>query len=113
MQHGLKSRGEGQTSPISGRMACGLRLRDGPVERSDAHLLGADAGSAPDPNDRGKVLQLRFTVEDEGVFTVPWTATVTYRRGVEPWREVVCAENVHGFYAGGRVAAPTAEPPDF
>jgi hypothetical protein len=27
-----------------------------------------------DPNYRGKVLQLHFTVEDEGVFTMPWTA---------------------------------------
>ncbi len=81
--------------------------------KENFRLLGADAGSAPDPNDRGKVLQLRFTVEDEGVFNVPWTATITYRRGVEPWQEVVCAENVHGFYAGGHVAAPTAEAPDF
>jgi hypothetical protein len=54
---------------------------------------GADAGSAPDYNYRGKHLQLQFTVEDEGVFTMPWSATITYRRGAEAWREVVCAEN--------------------
>jgi hypothetical protein len=34
-----------------------------------------------DPNYRGKHLQLQFAVEDEGVFTVPWSATITYRRG--------------------------------
>jgi len=31
-----------------------------------------------DPNYRGKHLQLKFTVEDEGVFTTPWSATITY-----------------------------------
>src|SRR5260370_7868055 len=41
---------------------------------------GADAGSAPDYSYRGKHLQLQFTVEDEGVFTMPWSATITYRR---------------------------------
>ena len=30
-----------------------------------------------DPNDTGKYLQLQFTVDDEGVFTTPWTATLT------------------------------------
>jgi hypothetical protein len=34
-----------------------------------------------DRNYRGKHLQLRFTVEDPGVFTMPWTATITYGRG--------------------------------
>ena len=33
-----------------------------------------------DPNDLAKYLQLQFTVEDEGVFTTPWTATLTYVR---------------------------------
>ncbi len=33
------------------------------------------------PNSRGKYLQLRFTVEDKGVFTTPWTATMTYGSG--------------------------------
>ena len=32
-------------------------------------------------NDGGKYLQLQLTVEDEGVFTTPWTATITYGRG--------------------------------
>jgi hypothetical protein len=33
-----------------------------------------------DPAYRGKYLQLLFTVEDQGVFTVPWSATITYGR---------------------------------
>jgi hypothetical protein len=75
---------------------------------------GADAGSAPDYGYRGKHLQLQFTVEDEGVFTMPWSATITYRRGVEAWREVVCAENTRELTIAGRGAAvPTADKPDF
>jgi hypothetical protein len=66
--------------------------------------LGADAGSA----------QLHFTVEDEGVFTMPWSATITYRRGREEWREVACAENMRELAIAGRDAAvPTAHQPDF
>ena len=42
---------------------------------------GADAGSAPDYSYRGKHLQLQFTVEDEGVFTMPWSATILPPRG--------------------------------
>ena len=67
----------------------------------DAIPLIADS----DPNYRGKHLQLEFTVEDEGVFTMPWSATVTYRRGAEPWREVVCAENTRELALAGRSAA--------
>jgi len=75
---------------------------------------GADAGSAPDYSYRGKHLQLQFTVEDEGVFTMPWSATITYRRGAEAWREVVCAENMRELAMAGRDAAvPTANKPDF
>ena len=75
---------------------------------------GADAGSAPDYSYRGKHLQLQFTVEDEGVFTMPWSATITYRRGREAWREVVCAENTQELALAGRDAAvPHADQPDF
>jgi hypothetical protein len=37
---------------------------------------------AADPNYKGKGLQLEFTVEGDGVLTMPWTATITYRRPV-------------------------------
>ena len=65
-----------------------------------------------DPNYRGKVLQLHFTVEDEGVFTMPWTATITYRPNVGHWSEVICAENIH-WYPGQNSAVPQADKPDF
>jgi hypothetical protein len=43
--------------------------------------------AAPVPNYRGKYLQLEFTVEDAGVFTTPWTATMTYGHGnAANWR---------------------------
>jgi hypothetical protein len=75
---------------------------------------GADAGSAPDYSYRGKHLQLHFTVEDEGVFTMPWSATITYRRGREAWREVVCPENMQELALAGRDAqVPIARMPDF
>jgi hypothetical protein len=38
------------------------------------------------------------SVEDEGVFTTPWTGTVTYGRGSDEWPETVCAENIKKYY---------------
>lgn len=72
-------------------------------------------GWVPDPTYRGKGLQLHFTVEDSGVFTSPWSATITYRRPslTHQWGEVVCAENIHEYYAGRDTAVPRAEIPDF
>jgi hypothetical protein len=65
-----------------------------------------------DPSYRGKVLQLHFTVEDTGVFTMPWTATITYRPNVGGWSEVACAENIQ-WYPGKNAAVPRADKPDF
>jgi hypothetical protein len=70
------------------------------------------------PNDinrnyRGKHLQLRFTVEDAGVFTMPWSATVTYGQGSGDWDEEVCAENTHEYYYNKNSDVPRADKPDF
>jgi hypothetical protein len=62
---------------------------------------------------RGKHLQIHFTVEDEGVFTTPWSATITYGRGSTEWPEIVCAENTHEYYNNKESEVPTAEKPDF
>jgi hypothetical protein len=62
---------------------------------------------------RGKYLQIHFTVEDEGVFTTPWSATITYGRGSGTWQEVVCAENTHEYYYNKDSDVPTADKPDF
>jgi hypothetical protein len=67
-----------------------------------------------DRNYRGKHLQIRFTVEDKGAFTTPWTATITYALGSRDWPETVCAENVFGFGEKDGVAeVPMAAKPDF
>ena len=71
-------------------------------------------GWVPDPTYKGKGLQLQFTVEDEGVFTTPWSATITYRRPSLTQRgENVCAENIHEYYSGKDTAVPRADTPDF
>ena len=73
-----------------------------------------------DPDYKGKGMQLEFTVEDEGVFTMPWKATITYRRALRAyWDERVCAENAQHYYAGAQyysdkdARVPTADKPDF
>jgi hypothetical protein len=65
-----------------------------------------------DASPPGKYLQLRFTVEDEGVFTTPWTATMTFGRSTADWAEAVCAENTQWF-PGQEAAVPRADKPDF
>lgn len=65
------------------------------------------------PNYRGKHLQLQFTVEHEGAFTAPWSATITYGRGLGVRREYVCAENPHDYFTGKDASVPHADKPDF
>jgi hypothetical protein len=64
------------------------------------------------PNHRGKSLQLQFTVEDKSVFTIPWTATMTYGFGPANWTEQVCAENIQ-WYSGKEADVPRATKADF
>jgi hypothetical protein len=76
------------------------------------------SGGAVDRDYRGKGLQLEFTVEDPGVFTMPWTATITYGRSASPWEERVCAENVQHDYQQTQFSdkdahIPTADESDF
>jgi hypothetical protein len=66
-----------------------------------------------DRNYRGKHLQIHFTVEDEGVFTTPWSATITYGRGSTEWPETVCAENTQEYYNHKQSDVPRADKPDF
>jgi hypothetical protein len=83
-------------------------------DRENSRLEQSDAGFARDPDYKGKALQLQFTVEDEGVFTMPWSASITYRRPSSPlgeWPEYVCAEHPNGYFPG--IAIPTADKPDF
>jgi len=60
-----------------------------------------------------KFLQLHVTIEDEGVFTTPWTATLTYALGGDRVAENVCAENPFEYYNNRESDVPKAEKPDF
>lgn len=86
------------------------------LERQDKEWPRSDG---IDPNFRGNGLQLEFTVEDPGVFTMPWSATVTYGRNVSQWwDERVCAENVehdyqYSYFSDKQAHLPTADRPDF
>ena len=62
---------------------------------------------------RGKFMQVHVTVEDEGVFTSPFTATITYVPSANPLNEVVCAENPHEYYNNKDSDVPKADKPDF
>jgi hypothetical protein len=59
-----------------------------------------------------KFLQVHVTVEDPGVFTTPWTATLTYAPS-EPFSEGVCAENPNEYYNNRESDVPKAVKPDF
>ena len=83
-------------------------------ERENGRVAGDNGdGVEIDLGDRGKGLQLEITVEDPGVFTSSWSGTVTYRRPLGAWAEMVCAENTHEYYAGKDTAIPVAARPDF
>ena len=61
-----------------------------------------------------KFLQLHVTIEDEGVFTTPWTSTLTYVPRPDVLAEVVCADNVRQYYYDhSDTDAPHADKPDF
>ena len=65
------------------------------------------------PDYKDKYLQVRFTIEDVGAFTTPWTASMVYLRDRLEWPEIVCAENTFGFHHGTDADVPRAERPDF
>ena len=47
------------------------------------------------------------------MFTMPWSATITYGRPLGEWPEYVCAENPHEYFTGKDVVVPRADKPDF
>jgi hypothetical protein len=71
-----------------------------------------DNGPAVDRNYKGQGLQIQVSVEDEGAFTTPWSATVTFRRALDEGLELVCADNTQ-WYPGTHSAVPTAGRLDF
>jgi hypothetical protein len=79
----------------------------------DAHENQLVQRETIDREGRGKYLQVRFTVEDPNVFTMPWSATVTYAPSLVDWLEIVCPENRNEFYNRGQSQVPIAHKPDF
>ena len=74
--------------------------------------LGRDPGLAANPDYRGKGLQLEFTVEDENVFSTPWSAAISYRRPLGEWPEMACADGTRD-YEGRGIDLPHTDKPDF
>jgi hypothetical protein len=60
------------------RPVTAVERKIGPVG-SFSDFRGAAEGWSPDPAYKERALQLEFTVEDESVYTMSWSAT-TYRR---------------------------------
>jgi hypothetical protein len=80
--------------------------------KENFQFANPDNGPAVDPNYKGKGLQIQVTVEDEGAFAMPWSATVTLRRALDERLELVCADNTE-WYPGTHSAVPMADKPDF
>src|SRR5205807_10475503 len=79
-----------------------------PDEKENLHV----SQDGLDPGYRGEVLQLHFVVDDPGAFTMPWSSMITYRRYLNDWTDLICAENPHE--SPGKISAvPTADQPDF
>jgi hypothetical protein len=72
---------------------------------------GRNAGYNPDTSLKG--LELQVTMEDPKVFTMPWTARVTYRRLISEWAESVCADNPVEHYKDEWIGLPKADHADF
>jgi hypothetical protein len=87
--------------------------------RGSSKCRVACADRTVDPDYKGKGLQLEFTVEDEGVFTMPWKGIVTYRHALRRfWDERICAENItnyegRNYYSDNDAKPPRADKPDF
>jgi hypothetical protein len=88
-------------------------------EKDNTALAMVDNGIARDPNYNGKGLELELTVEDEGVFTMPWSASMIYWPPLVPmgqWPEITCAENPKAYDGRNlekKAPMPVADMPDF
>jgi hypothetical protein len=64
-------------------------------------------------------LQLELSGEDEGVFTMPWSASMIYWPPLFPmgqWPEITCVENANGYDGRNltkKAPMPTAAKLDF
>jgi hypothetical protein len=63
--------------------------------------------------DRGRTLDVDFTVDDPGAFTTPWSGIAHYRRARGGYEEFICAENNMNIWTGKTYPVPAADHPDF
>jgi hypothetical protein len=83
------------------------------VEGENRLVVGGTVAGIVDPNDKRSALQVQLTIEDSKMFTMPWSAMVTYQRDTAPWLEVACAENNGVSFRLDAVGFPHADTPDF
>jgi hypothetical protein len=61
----------------------------------------------------GNMVEVSFTVYDEGAFNMPWSGGMRYKKDRGNWDEFVCAENNDDHFGLNDYSMPTAEKPDF
>jgi len=63
-------------------------------------------------NNGGKGIEITFTVDDPGAFTMPWKGKVDFKAGIPPrsdhWEEDICADNGDGYGFATRSARSDA-----
>ena len=106
-----------RSQPIALHVVERYRLRDY-EDVKDVLQRGAKenwrpTGPVNSNNYKDKYLQVDFTIEDEGAFTTPWTASMIYLRDRGEWPEIACAENRLGFHNDQDGGFPNASKPDF
>jgi len=62
---------------------------------------------------RGKVIEVSFTVDDPDTFTTPWGGMMRYRNQKGTLTEFACAENNPDYFQLDDYSIPTATKPDF
>jgi len=72
---------------------------------------GGNAAGADVPGIKG--IEVTFTVEDPGAFTMAWGGMMRYRNEKSALEEFVCAENNGGHFAAEKYEMPVANKPDF
>jgi hypothetical protein len=65
-------------------------------------------------SDDGEMLEVGITVEDQGAYTMPWSATRRFRKEVgRPYTERICAENNEDYFGYNLPPIPRDDTPDF
>jgi len=80
-------------------------------QQTAGRVGGDEAAALMDAQSKG--LEVTLTIDDPKVFTMPWSAKVTYRRTKRAWIESVCAENNTDVLHQGFEHVPEANKPDF